>query len=143
MVTSAAALAANAAATAKAVKAAAPTGPKIKPARGVTTALVGSLLVVGVAQVKGSGSALDPRPFIATFGVFIVVGFIAEANPALGRMLALLAFVAILLARGEDALTGLLGTTTQGRVTNTRKKSARIRKQQESGKADRPTGTQR
>lgn len=111
MAAAVAAAAANAVATARAVKSAVPKGPTIKPARGVTAALVGSLIVVGIGEIRqapGPGNVLDPRPFIATFGVFIIIGFIAEINPAFGRMLAVLAFVAILLARGEGALDGLL-----------------------------------
>jgi hypothetical protein len=101
--------AAEAAVTAKAVKSSLP-NPKIKPSRGITAALVGSLIVIGISEVKSDGgNVLDPRPFVATFGVFIILGFVAEVNPALGRMLAVLAFVAILLARGDDALSGLLG----------------------------------
>lgn len=82
----------------------------------VTSAVVGTALVVFASDVQRGNGVPSPQVWIGLAALFIMLGVVADYMPQVAVPLALLIFFAVLGSRGEQLLNGLIRATRKRRL---------------------------
>jgi hypothetical protein len=78
----------------------------MKPRKVIILTYAASLIAISLAGAA-RGAFPEPRQFLGVTIVFVILGFGAEFAPGLAIPFAILVLVAIIFARGEEALLGV------------------------------------
>lgn len=78
----------------------------MKPRKVIILTYAAALITIALAGAS-KGAFPEPRQFLGVTIVFIILGFAAEFAPGLAIPFAILVLVALIFARGEEALLGV------------------------------------